>query len=298
MNRKVWLSFVLCGVIFGFFSCQEKDVFDSYEQWNKDVSAIDNYLAENSIDAVKDSRGVRMVVTEVGTGLTSGIFNKVDVDYTGKLFSTGAVFDDGNTQEFLTQYIEGWQIAMTTLPAGSRATVYIPSALGYGNVQQGSIPPNSVLVFDLHFKGIVRSTSEVSLFTSDTTAIDTYLANKNISAVTDTSGVRYVINNQGSTDAPGLYDKLKITYTIKELANDGTTVATVDGEPTDNYDSRMVDYIPGMVAGLQKIGTGGDITLYIPSGLAFGAPGVVTNGSRLIQTNSNLIINIKLNEIL
>jgi FKBP-type peptidyl-prolyl cis-trans isomerase len=299
MNRRIYFA-VGC-LLFStgvFISCQTDPTFDNYEQWQKDVQAIDNYLTSNNIDAVKDARGVRMVIHQLGTGLPAAGFNKVDIDYTGKLFSNASTFDDGNTKEVLTKYIQGWQIAMTTLPEGSEATVYIPSAYGYANVQQGPIPPNSILVFDLHFKEIVLSSAEETRFTTDTTAIDEYLANKGIAAMTDTTGVRYTISSLGAGSAPDLYDNLKLKYTIRTIASDANVVASVDGEPTSTFDSRMVDYIPGMVVGLKNIGPGGKITVYVPSNLGFGPEGVIQGGTQLVPANANLIVEIELFEIL
>jgi FKBP-type peptidyl-prolyl cis-trans isomerase len=298
MNRKICFAAacVLVSTVV-FFSCQDEPVFDHYEQWQKEVKAIDNYLTTNGISAVEDARGIRMVIHHLGTGLPAAGFNKVDIDYVGKLFTNGSTFDDGNTKELVTKYIQGWQIAMTTLPEGSEATVYIPSAYGYSNAQQGSIPPNSTLVFDLHFRDIILSAAEKTRFTEDTTAIDEYLLSKAIDAMTDSTGVRYTVASLGTGNAPDLYDNLKIKYTIRTMANDSNVVATVDGEPSDTFDSRMVDYIPGMVVGLKKIGPGGKITLYIPSGLGFGAAGVIQGGTQLVPANANLIVEVELLQI-
>jgi FKBP-type peptidyl-prolyl cis-trans isomerase FkpA/FKBP-type peptidyl-prolyl cis-trans isomerase FklB len=46
--------------------------------------------------------------------------------------------------------IQGWQIGFTLLNKGSKATLYVPSSLGYGpNGYPPSIPANANLVFEI-----------------------------------------------------------------------------------------------------------------------------------------------------
>lgn len=296
MSRKFsWLLIAFCA---SFFGCMDEDVYDAYKQWQKDVATIDAYLTENNITAIKDVRGIRMVITQLGTGLPATTLNTVDVDYVGKLFSNGQIFDDGNIEGVVDDFIEGWKVALTTLPAGSTAKVYIPSPYAYANGGTQNIPPNSILVFDMTFNKVVMTSTEENRFKSDTTAIDTYLAGKSISAVTDTTGIRYVVTDAGDGAAPTWYDKLKVSYSIKLLTDDTKTVASVNAEPGQNFDSRVIDFVPGMAAALQKIGEGGKITVYIPSFLAFGTSSASHNGATVVPANANLIMEIEVTDIL
>jgi len=56
----------------------------------------------------------------------------------------------------------------------------------------------------------------------------------------------------------------------------------------------MVDYMNGIRVGLSKIAAGGKITVYIPSGLAFG-PNENTGSS--LPANSIVIYDIELTEL-
>jgi FKBP-type peptidyl-prolyl cis-trans isomerase FkpA len=118
----------------------------------RDVAAIDSYLAANSITAVKDPQGVRYVVSQPGTNNdTPCLESRVRVIYTGKLLATGDVFDSSTVPvDFpLAGLITGWQIAFPKLTRGSKATLYIPSVLAYGSRAVGKIPPNSNLIFEV-----------------------------------------------------------------------------------------------------------------------------------------------------
>lgn len=71
------------------------------------------------------------------------------MNYTGKLLD-GTVFDQGLNVEFpLGGLIEGFQIGMPYLREGGSGILLIPSQLGYGKNAVGTIPANSVLVFEV-----------------------------------------------------------------------------------------------------------------------------------------------------
>ncbi len=75
----------------------------------------------------------------------------VRVDYEGAL-TDGTVFDSSFTrgQPYVTtaeQVVPGWTEALQRMKVGDEWMLYVPPALGYGEQDQGKIPPNSVLVF-------------------------------------------------------------------------------------------------------------------------------------------------------
>jgi len=122
------------------------------EQMALDSAAIDTYLASNNIKAEKGTKGLRYVITKLGNGPKPSLESTVKVNYKGSLLENGTVFDQSQAPiEFpLANLIQGWQIGFQLLPKGSKATLYIPSTLGYG--QNGSppvIPANANLVFEV-----------------------------------------------------------------------------------------------------------------------------------------------------
>lgn len=306
MKNSVFRRSVFCALAalpFLMFSCLDSsEVFDPYKQLQQDITAIDNYLTSNGIfsNVIRDPNGVRIVVTELGDGLPAQINNTVDVNYTGRLFPAGAVFDQGNAKGGLSGYIDGWKIAFTTLPEGTKAKLYIPSGWGYGQQAQGSIPANSILEFDVEFRKVILTDAQADKFEADTTAIATYLTQKGIeNVVKDTTGISYVITQEGAGQIPFWYHKVKIKYTFKLLTDDTKVVATIEREPSDTFYSRVVDYIHGMKIGLQKMRPGGKATFYVPSGFGFGTTTQTdqTTGQTIIPANSNLIIDLELLQI-
>lgn len=127
---------------------QEKAV----KQLGADSVAIDAYLASKNIVALKGPSGTRYVVTRKGSGAAPSIESTLTFSYKGMLLETGAVFDQSTSPVVypLSQLIRGWQLVFPSLGKGSKATLYIPSSLGYGAAGSPPvIPPDSNLIFEV-----------------------------------------------------------------------------------------------------------------------------------------------------
>ena len=75
-------------------------------------------------------------------------------------------------------------------------------------------------------------------------------------------------------------------------------VKDVIGEPSESFYSRVIDYFHGMKIALQKMPVGTKATLYIPSGYAYGPEEQKNqNGQIVVPSNSNIIIELELTEI-
>jgi FKBP-type peptidyl-prolyl cis-trans isomerase len=299
--RLIFTFALLATITFLFNGCLDsEEPYNAYAQLQKDLATIDEYLDDNLIVAIEDKRGIRMDIETLGTGLSALQTNKVKVNYVGRVLGSASPFDQGVvTGRALNQYIDGWKIAMSTLPVGTTATIYIPSPLGYGKEASAEIPANSILVFDIEFQDIEETELEKEKFTSDTTAIDAYLAEKDfVDAITDPSGIRYRITQEGSGPTPTWFHAIKAKLVYKLLTNDGNVAFTQNLEPSDLYNSWVGNQIPGLQAGLQKMKLGGKTTFYVPSGLAYGPTAVTDSGATIFPPNANLIIEVELTDIL
>ena len=300
--KRGFALMMIVGLPFIFSACLDSDSPDTADpnvQLNKDIAAIDSYLTAQGLTAVKDANGVRMVIQELGTKLPAkSTSTTINIDYVGKLFSNGTEFDRGVDKDFLLSgLIGGWQIAFTSLPVGSKATLYIPSYWAYGASGRSTIPPNAILTFDVVFHEAIITSTELAKLKTDTVAIDNYLSGKSIDAVKDTSGIRYVITAAGTGAKAAWYDKLTAKFTYKSISDDTKTLITVDQVPSEFFYSRTVDYANGLKVGLQKLAKGGKATFYIPSGLGFGTTGAFSNGVNVIPANTNLIVEVEITDI-
>ncbi|WP_407295090.1 FKBP-type peptidyl-prolyl cis-trans isomerase [Stutzerimonas zhaodongensis] len=103
--------------------------------------------------------GLQYEVLKAGEGAKPGAEDHVRTHYHGTLVD-GTVFDSsyqrGQPAEFpVGGVIAGWTEALQLMPAGSKWRLYVPSELAYGAQGVGSIPPHSVLVFDVELLDVL-----------------------------------------------------------------------------------------------------------------------------------------------
>lgn len=308
MKSKVLISLGCLAALSLLASCLNEMGNSTYQQLQEDIRKIDAYLEANppapTDIIIKDAAsGIRLVVTEMGTGVIPPTpENIIQVAYTGRLFSNGVQFDTedsyvftlSNTDAGGSDVISGWKYALAMMTEGTHATVYIPSGLAYGPNGSGTIPDNAILVFDLELKTVDTENEEPRL-TNDSTIISVYVEEHAIPNVqVDDSGLHYVIEEVGSGNAPGLYDHVRIRYTGKLMnVKEDKFADNIEQGPVNVFSSRAVNYIHGLTIGLQKMNEGGKATFYIPSALAYGPS---TNG--IIVANSILIFEIELLEVI
>lgn len=144
MKRSLFL-FLLTSILL-VASCKKEE--DNH-QLHSDIALIEQYLADNNIQASHLESGLYYYVHRQGSEQRPNLSSTVTVSYTGKLLN-GNTFDSGDFVSFqLAGLIKGWQQGLPLIGSGGRISLYVPSPLGYGNQSMPGIPANSVLVFDL-----------------------------------------------------------------------------------------------------------------------------------------------------
>ena len=121
------------------------------KQAEKDEQIIQNYIAAHNLNATPTGTGLYYVVDVQGTGAGCNSVSDVTVAYTGYT-TDGAVFDQSAPAGItfnLQQVIQGWTEGIPKFTEGGSGKLLIPSALGYGTQGSSSIPPNTVLIFDV-----------------------------------------------------------------------------------------------------------------------------------------------------
>jgi FKBP-type peptidyl-prolyl cis-trans isomerase len=148
--------------IFKIHNIMDEDKFRAYQtellekransMKEKEAKQIDEYLTKNNLTAQTDSSGLRYIVhTSKGGGQHPTTNSCVDVNYVGKVMSSGLVFDQNPKMSFpLGNMIPGWKIGIPLIGVGDSATLIIPSGLAYGAQGiPGLIPSDAVLLFDV-----------------------------------------------------------------------------------------------------------------------------------------------------
>ena len=120
-----------------------------------------DYLAENAKreGVTVLASGLQYEVLVQGSGAKPSADDQVRTHYHGTLID-GTVFDSsyerGQPAEFpVGGVIPGWVEALQLMNAGSKWRLHVPSELAYGAQAIGSIPPHSVLVFDVELLDVL-----------------------------------------------------------------------------------------------------------------------------------------------
>ena len=119
------------------------------------------YITKNNVTVKPSESGLYYVETLAGTGEQAAKGKTVSVHYTGKLLD-GKVFDSsvqrGQPIKFplgVGQVIPGWDEGISLMKVGGKATLIIPSRIGYGERGAGGvIPPFAPLVFDVELVAV------------------------------------------------------------------------------------------------------------------------------------------------
>jgi FKBP-type peptidyl-prolyl cis-trans isomerase FkpA len=132
-----------------FISCGNDDQPVDYVSLNDEE--IQNYLAENDLEAEKSVTGLYYIIENQGTGAQPGTTDQVRVAYKG-YFTNGNVFDESPSEGIsfnLQQVIRGWTEGITYFKEGGSGMLLVPSHLGYGSQNYRGIPGGSVLIFEI-----------------------------------------------------------------------------------------------------------------------------------------------------
>ena len=134
--------------LFVLSACAKKK---AQKQAEKDHEIILQYIEENNLTATSTESGLYIVIDNIGTGVDCNSASTVTVAYTG-YFTNGIIFDQSSAAGVtfsLDGVIPGWKEGIPYFNEGGSGKLLIPSALAYGPDGNGSIPPNSVLIFDV-----------------------------------------------------------------------------------------------------------------------------------------------------
>ncbi|HSX28619.1 MAG TPA: FKBP-type peptidyl-prolyl cis-trans isomerase [Candidatus Saccharimonadales bacterium] len=126
-----------------------------------------NPTAQTKEKPVDQSLIVKEPITElqkidevVGNGDEVKAGATVKVNYKGALATTGQIFDQSTSpiELGLDQVIQGWKDGIPGMKVGGKRKLLIPAAQGYGasGTPDGSIPPNSDLVFEVEVVSISK----------------------------------------------------------------------------------------------------------------------------------------------
>jgi|GEM_PF-547695 FKBP-type peptidyl-prolyl cis-trans isomerase len=128
-----------------------------------DTAASQNTMT-NTDSSYTTASGMKVTITQEGTGAEAKAGNSVSMNYTGK-FESGEAFDSnvdpkfGHVQPFVFtigagMVIKGWDEGIAGMKVGEKRTLVIPYTLAYGENGYGPIPPKATLIFDVELVSV------------------------------------------------------------------------------------------------------------------------------------------------
>jgi FKBP-type peptidyl-prolyl cis-trans isomerase FkpA len=116
---------------------------------------VRRYLGSAVSDFTRTPSGLYYQVLAEGGGsedITPA--SNITVSYVGKL-TNGTIFEqNGSYQNYLSNFILGWQEGLSYIKNGGKIRLVIPPTLGYGGNATNSIPANSILDFQVEVLSI------------------------------------------------------------------------------------------------------------------------------------------------
>lgn len=155
---KIVLSFKVLDIFPGQSEMMADRKLEADKEKDREVRAVEKYLADSNIHAAKTEGGVYVLVKDPGNGPKVDSGKQVLVHYTGKLFPSGKVFESNMTgpgneplKFVIGQHmvIPGWEDGLKQLHQGGKATLYIPAFLAYDQRPGPGHTPYENLIFDV-----------------------------------------------------------------------------------------------------------------------------------------------------
>ena len=221
-----------------------------------------------------------------GTGIVPKTGDIVVVHYKG-YFRDNSQFDNSYARqrplEFnygVGQVILGWDEALSMMPEGSQMTLIIPSHLGYGNRENGPIPPNSTLIFEIELLKVIPQ-NPIEPFDVDKKKFKTTENGLKYGFITETKGTKPDTNFIVTMHFTGFLPNGKIFDS-----------SLLSGEP-EKFVVGSAKVIKGVNEAVKLMAKGSKARFIIPPQLGFGEKGYYT----LIPPNTTLTYDIEILEV-
>jgi FKBP-type peptidyl-prolyl cis-trans isomerase FkpA len=155
---KIIISFKVLDIFPGQAEMVADRKVEADREKDREIHAVEKYLADSNIHATKTEGGVYVVVKDPGNGPQVDTGKQVLVHYTGKLFPSGKVFESNMTgpgNEPLKfeigrhMVIPGWDDGLKQFRQGGKGTLYIPAFMAYDQRPGPGHTPYENLIFDI-----------------------------------------------------------------------------------------------------------------------------------------------------
>jgi FKBP-type peptidyl-prolyl cis-trans isomerase len=154
--RKVFIFFA---AILIFTSCKKQhDGSCAPATPASEAASMAAFCTTNNINYTVDSNGIYYQIIDRGSGSKAGMNSIITATYSTSLLNGQLVDTTHLTTPVtlpLSQFIEGWRIAIPYILEGGHIKMVIPSSLAYGCTGvQNLVPSNAPLYYDVLLLGV------------------------------------------------------------------------------------------------------------------------------------------------
>lgn len=175
-KQKMYYTIKVDGIVTADSLAKAETLFldDMNSRQEAEPKEIAAYISSNGITAKPDESGLYVIINKKGYGPKVKTGSHVTFNYAGMLLDStifvsnvqsiaehAGIYDSDRTyapESFVmgeVYYVKGLLDGMEGLPQGTRATLIIPSRLGYGSKGRGEkIPPYTPLVFNIEIVSV------------------------------------------------------------------------------------------------------------------------------------------------
>ena len=153
--KKTYL--LLCCFIL-ILSCKKKTNGCSPVPAQSESASIAAFCNANKINYIVDSNGIYYQILDPGAGARANGNSTITATYSTTLLSSEIIDTTHSITPVnlpLSQFIEGWRIAIPYIQEGGHIKMVIPSELAYGCIGIDKlVPPNAPLYYDVILKAV------------------------------------------------------------------------------------------------------------------------------------------------
>jgi len=307
MTRIIIIKyFVPVLILFMAFSCDDNS---DHLQKEKEMRLLRQYLEAKNITTEPESSGLYFIPINEGSGIKPEKDHWVIIRYTAKTINDN-IFDTtdekvaisnniysasiiyGNKRlPLASANIAGVREGLMMMREGGRATLIIPSRLGYGSAGAGRVPAYSTLIYDIE---LVKVIPDPAFYEKQ--IIENYIAmyadSAHLVLNERESGLIYIEISEGTGDKfPEEDDNVSVYY--NGTLTDGRVFDSNLGSSAFTFTIGANQTIKGFEEGIKLMKKEGKSRLVIPSSIGYGEAG---SGDK-IPGFTPLVFDIKLADI-
>ncbi len=306
--KNVRLKGMIIPAFFSVVSIILTSCFDNGETTNieletldKQIKEFESYFSENGLNANSLADGVYQVINEEGTGELVKATDIVEVQYEIKKFDTEEVFlsdssyiykpGNGFYSPDMTGNLNTFNSSVLSMKEFESSDFYIASyhlfGTASGEINDVVIAANQTTVASIKVVD-VRTVEEQKAYELD--LLDSVSTKEGYDITPSETGLFKVVLAEGD-GTETIESTSEITISYKGSLLDGKVF-----DEGENVTFPLANLIEGWKEGMVGLKKGASIILYIPSHLAYGENGVISNGKPSIPSFAPLKFEIDISD--